>query len=89
MTRRELLARMDSEEITEWMAYYRLEPFGEYRADIRNAMLCQLIAQVNSTGKRFKLAQFMPVFFRKPQTDEEAKAKLAFFAKTRNAGLKG
>jgi hypothetical protein len=31
MTVRELLARTDSVELSEWIAYYRLEPFGPLR----------------------------------------------------------
>jgi hypothetical protein len=42
---RELLARVGSDELTEWMAFYQLEPFGEMRADLRSGVvavdLCQ------------------------------------------------
>ncbi len=31
----EMLSRMSSREFAEWMAYYRLEPFGDERADLR------------------------------------------------------
>jgi hypothetical protein len=30
-----MLSGMSSIELTEWMAYYELEPFGEERADLR------------------------------------------------------
>lgn len=33
----ELLDRMSSREFAEWMAYYGIEPFGEERADLRQA----------------------------------------------------
>ena len=39
MTVSELGARMSSSEFAEWMAYDRLEPFGELRADYRNGLL--------------------------------------------------
>lgn len=29
---------MSSHELSEWMAYYQIEPFGEERADLRQAM---------------------------------------------------
>ena len=29
---------MTSAELTEWQAYYALEPFGEWRADLRSGM---------------------------------------------------
>lgn len=31
---------MTSRELAEWMAYERLEPFGETRADVRAALIC-------------------------------------------------
>lgn len=33
-----MLSRMSSREFSEWMIYYELEPFGEERADLRQAM---------------------------------------------------
>ena len=38
MTVAELGERMSSAEFTEWMAYDRIDPFGEERADLRQAM---------------------------------------------------
>lgn len=38
MTVAELGQRMSSAEFSEWMAFYSIEPFGEERADIRQAM---------------------------------------------------
>ncbi len=38
MTVAELGERMSSAEFGEWMAYYQIEPFGEERADIRQAL---------------------------------------------------
>ncbi|PCI51396.1 MAG: hypothetical protein COB49_01965 [Alphaproteobacteria bacterium] len=46
-TVRELLARIDARELAEWQAYYRLEPFGEERADWRTAQTTAMIANVN------------------------------------------
>lgn len=39
MTVEELLGRMTSREIAEWMAYDRIDPFGEIRAEMRNGLL--------------------------------------------------
>lgn len=42
------------------MAYFRLEPFGEERADLRSARLMALLAQINSDGGReFSADDFM------------------------------
>ncbi len=38
MTVAELGDRMSSREFSEWIAYYRIEPFGEERADFRQAL---------------------------------------------------
>ena len=60
----ELLSRCSSQELTEWQAYYNIEPFGEYRADIRSAIIACVLANVNR-GKNtpaFKVDDFMPKF---------------------------
>ena len=58
---RELLQRIDSRELAEWQAYYRIEPFGEERADLRNAMLmCEVIRPYLKPGYRVTPADFMP-----------------------------
>jgi hypothetical protein len=46
-----LLARITSEQLSEWMAFYMLEPFGEERADLRMATLASLLANVNRDPK--------------------------------------
>lgn len=46
MTVRELLSRIDSRELTEWQEYFKLEPFGEERADLRTAQVCRVIAEM-------------------------------------------
>ena len=38
MTVEELGNRMSSRELSEWKIYYELEPFGEERADLRQAL---------------------------------------------------
>lgn len=44
MTVAELLDRMSSAEFSEWMAYYTIEPFGEERADLRQALTTSAVA---------------------------------------------
>lgn len=65
-TVRELQARMDSAEFTEWQAFDALEPIGERRADLRMALLCQLIANINRDPKRaaYSINDFL--LFREP-----------------------
>ncbi len=60
-----LLASLSSRQITEWMAYFALEPFGEERADLRAALIACLIANANRDEKKhpqpFRVEEFMPV----------------------------
>ena len=66
-----LLSSLSSRQLTEWMAYDQLEPFGERRADLRMAVLASLIANANrDPDKRrepFTPADFMPRFEAEPQ----------------------
>lgn len=72
MTKSELLSRISSAEITEWMAYYDLEPFGEKRADLRSAIVSKVIADANSEkNKSFDVDDFMPQFREERQSVAE------------------
>ena len=72
----ELLERLSSRELAEWMAFAQLEPFGEERADLRSAIVASTMANA-WRGKRqgpFTPKDFMPRFDPKvlsPQTAEE------------------
>ena len=44
MTVGDLLARISSAEVTEWMAFDAIDPFGEPRADLRTGMICAVTA---------------------------------------------
>jgi len=44
MTVSELLARISSAELTEWMAFDAIDPFGEQRADLRTGILAAVTA---------------------------------------------
>jgi hypothetical protein len=59
-------------EFAEWMAFYRLEPFGEQRADYRAALICKILADINTPkGKpRAKVSDFLLCFEREEQSDE-------------------
>lgn len=68
---------MTAKQFREWEAYYELEPFGEERADIRSAQICQMLANVNR-GKNqqpYKLGDFLLKFDddrqQRPQTVQE------------------
>jgi len=60
MTVAELLHRIDSHELSEWMHYCTLEPFGDEQRPV--ATLTALTANVNQgkQGRTFKPDDFMP-----------------------------
>lgn len=74
MTVGEMLTRMSSRELSEWMAYANLEPFGEERADLRAGIVASVIANANRDPKRqpkaFQPSDFMPDFLKGLQDDE-------------------
>jgi len=79
-------------EFKEWLAYMRINPFGEERADLRAGIVASTIANVNrGKGQRaFNPSDFMPDFDRTPkrQTLAQQKAVFKMFAQAHNAALK-
>jgi len=51
---RELLARADSRELGEWMAFAQLEPFGEEREDLRTGIVASVFANAHRDPKKQK-----------------------------------
>jgi hypothetical protein len=67
----ELLDGMTSAELSEWIAFDRIEPIGEIRGDVQAGIVASVIANVNRAkgGRTFKPLDFMP-FADKPPADE-------------------
>ena len=63
MTVRELLQRMDSRELSEWLAYDQIEPIGAVRGDLNAGIISSTIANCNrgKNQKVFTPADFMPL----------------------------
>lgn len=57
---RHLLQELTAPELLELEAFYTIEPFGEWRADLRSAIAASAI--VNSWGAKTKPSDFMPDF---------------------------
>lgn len=54
---------MPEREFARWQAFYEIEPFGEYRADIRSAIIACVMANANrGKGPSHKVDEFMPKF---------------------------
>lgn len=58
----ELEQTLTSQELTEWMAYYRVEPFGPWRDDYRAGQVMALYANSKrgKGGKAFRASDFIP-----------------------------
>lgn len=61
MTVAELGQRMSSRELSEWMAYYQIEPFGEEVADLRHGIQTATMVnlQMDRKSKQVKPSDFM------------------------------
>lgn len=73
MTRAELLRRISSREISEWMEFYKVEPFGMDAEYLGHAITATTVANVNrgKGQKAYKPQDFMPKFGTEEQTPEE------------------
>ena len=73
MTRAELLNRISSHELTEWMVYGQIEPFGQETQYFGPAITSSILANVNRKKgtKPAKVDDFMPKFEQVKQTAGE------------------
>lgn len=74
MTVAGLLDNISSRELTEWMAFAHLEPFGREAEYIGYALVAATVANVNrgKGQKAYEISDFMPTFEeKKEQTVEE------------------
>ena len=83
-------------EFASWLAYYRLDPWGEDRGDLRAGIVASTIANVHAgrRGKPFTARDFMPEYgkaaaSKKPQTWQEMHATMARFGEAHNARIAG
>ena len=66
-----MLASVGSDELTEWMAFYQLEPFGDMRADYRSGVLASTFANAHRADgvKPFTPEDFMPFMDRSRRSE--------------------
>lgn len=85
MTVRSLLAEMDSRELTEWMAYDLVEPFGDGRGDVQAGVIASTIANVHRSknARPYRPTDFVPRYGEQPppelSPDEAFAATVAMF----------
>lgn len=85
MSVKRIQKEIDAAEFVEWMAYNQIDPFGEDRADLRNAITSMSVARGAGAGKNLKVSDFMPTFDKKKaQTVDEMKAVLSMYSDAHN-----
>lgn len=69
---------MGAAEFAAWRAYLEVEPIGARRDDLHTAMLMTLLANANRDRKKrpkpFTLQEFMPDFWKQPETEKKGNA---------------
>ena len=83
MTVAELNQRMSSRELSEWMAFYRIEPFGDVRGDVQAAVIAQstLAPHMDKGKKPPELVELMPFTDnKKEQTQDDMQSMCQAFA---------
>lgn len=85
-----MLQRMSSAELTEWIAFYGLEPFGGDTEYIGHAITAATVANVNRGKKKpAKVEDFMPKFEQQAQSIEQQVQIAAMFASAGFGTLEG
>ena len=70
MTVAEVGERVDSQELSEWSALLSIEPWGQYRLDLLNAI--SAYASAAPWCKNTKVSDWMPTFGDAKKVDHEA-----------------
>lgn len=64
-----MLDELTETQFREWMAFDGLHPFGEDRADLRNALSASAIC--NAMGSNVKIYDFLPYLTKPEQTADQ------------------
>lgn len=87
----ELRDLLDSRELSEWMAFYGAQPFGDVRGDIQAAIIALTVASaapVSKPTKRLELKDFMPFMDpEKPKSEAELEKMIRLMVKQHNEAL--
>jgi hypothetical protein len=81
----ELGRRLSAAELTEWMAFYHLEPWGGERSDLQAGIIASTVANVNRDSKKkpepYRPQDFIPQYGpKKEQTLEEQVQLVTMYA---------
>lgn len=86
---RQLSAQLSKDELSMYMAYEKVDPWGEQRDDLRSAITAFTIAKANGS-KRVKIGDFMPHFEERSKARDlqEMETRMDFFMAKHNAKIK-
>ena len=90
---KELLPRLDSRELSEWMVYAELEPFGPQAVNLNSATIASILYNANRP-KHSRAKSVIEIALgdfsgeKEKQTQEELVIAFKDFARTHNAGIK-
>lgn len=88
-----MLRNIDSKELSEWMAYYKLDPFGGERGDLQAGIVASTVANVNRDSKKrrkpFEPKDFMVDWAAQNEPKTADISALMAFVKTANAAMGG
>ena len=73
---KQVQAEIDSQEFTDWLAFYRVHPWGEYRADLRMARIAATIVNMQKASDSAPISEdvFLFTFGEEATPDEEDEA---------------
>jgi hypothetical protein len=73
-----MLSEMGANHFWEWVAFAKLEPFTEERADLRTGIIASTIANIHRGKRRkaYKPKDFMPQFTLKREQSWEEQLKI-------------
>jgi len=87
-----MLAAMRPSTFGLWCAKFRLDPWGEQRADLRLALLTSTLAEIHRNSERrsapFRAIDFMPYAERPPETGPDPAAEAERLAAAFGLSLK-
>jgi hypothetical protein len=85
-----MLSELTWPQLREWMAFYELSPWGAERGDLQAAIVASTIANVwRAKGRRYRVADFLPTFGARAQTQEEMAAVLTMAAQAARRAKNG
>ena len=77
MTVKEMLSRMDADELATWRAFYNLDPFDSRRQDLQGAIIASTVYNsMRKKGRAKSVTDFMPDFTKGKKSQAAINSKI-------------